>query len=77
MQIAPIAIASDSVADVPKRPPLRMHCFRCPEDLWERGKAAAEFNDETLTEALQRMLTNYAKAAERAEKRRAEQEEES
>ncbi len=48
MQRTTLAIASTNVADVPKRPPLRMHCFRCPEDIWERGKAAAEINDETL-----------------------------
>lgn len=65
MQITPGAIAPDTVGDVPKRPPLRMHSFRCPDDLWERGKAAAEVNNETLTEALQRMLLAYVKRTER------------
>jgi len=72
MQRTTLAIASTNVADVPKRPPLRMHCFRCPEDIWERGKAAAEINDETLTEALQRMLLNYAKKAEAKQRKQQE-----
>lgn len=61
----PLPAIADTVADVPKRPPLpRMHCFRCPEDLWTRGKAAAAFNDEYLQEALQNMLLAYVKKAE-------------
>lgn len=62
------------VEDVPKRPPMRLHSFRCPEDIWERGKAAAEANGEkSLGDVLQRLLLNYAKKIE-AEQRKKERE---
>lgn len=46
-----------------------MHGFRCPDDLWARGKAAADLNNETLTEALQRMLMAYVIRTERAQRK--------
>ena len=42
-----------------------MHSFRCPDDLWEKGKVAAEANGEDLAKALRRMLERYVARAGR------------
>ena len=44
-----------------------MHSFRCPDDLWEKGKVAAEANGEDLAKALRRMLERYVARTGRKE----------
>ena len=43
----------------PNQPKTPMHSFRCPDELWEKGKAAAEANDETLADVLRRSIERY------------------
>lgn len=61
-----VDVSPDRVRGVsPNQPKTPMHSFRCPDDLWEQGKAAAEANGEDLAKALRRMLERYVARTER------------
>lgn len=44
---------------MPNQPKTPLRSFRCPDDLWDRAKAKAASNDETVTDALVRALEDY------------------
>lgn len=64
-----VPVIARTVSDVPNQPKTPMHSIRCPDELWNAGKAAAEELDTTITAELQKSLRNLVK---RAEKKRAE-----
>lgn len=57
-----------TVSGVPNQPKTPMHSIRCPDELWDAGKAAAEQLDTTITAELQKALKNLIKRAERKAK---------
>jgi len=42
-------------------PEMPIRCFRAPDELWQRVKAKAAKNNETVTSAIIRFLQDYSK----------------
>lgn len=59
------AMTPTTVVRMPNAPKTPLHSFRCPDELWDAAKAAADENGETLADVLRRSLERYVKRSQR------------